>query len=141
MKKVYVIGSLRNEEVPLVGNALRDAGYEAFDDWHGGGPEADDKWREYEQVRRRSYAEALYGEAARNIFEFDKRHLDQSDAAVLVMPAGKSAHLEVGYMVGQGKRTYVLFDGVPDRWDVMYLFCTKVVFSVDELLTELKNGL
>ena len=42
MSKIYTIGSLRNEKVPLIANALRDAGHEVFDDWYGAGPEADD---------------------------------------------------------------------------------------------------
>lgn len=140
MTKVYVIGSLRNQKIPQVGNILRAEGFDAFDDWFGGGYEADDKWRDYEEARGRGYDEALYGEAARNVFDFDKRHLDECDVGVLVMPSGKSAHLEVGYLAGQGKRTYVLFDGIPERWDVMYLFCTRVVFSITELLELLGNN-
>ena len=39
---IYIIGSLRNPNVPQIGNTVRAAGFEAFDDWHGTGPEADD---------------------------------------------------------------------------------------------------
>ncbi len=137
--KVYLIGSLKNERIPQVGNAIRNLGIEAFDDWYGGGPEADDKWQEYEKIRGRHYQEALYGEAAQNIFLFDKRHLDACDAGVLIAPAGKSGHLELGYLAGQRKRTYVLFDGEPERWDVMYQFCDKVFFSIDDLLLEMEG--
>lgn len=137
--KVYLIGSLRNPRIPLVGNALRELSIEAFDDWFGGGPEADDKWQEYEQLRGRHYREALYGEAAQNIYQFDKRHLDACNAGVLIAPAGKSGHLELGYLSGQGKRTYVLFDGEPERWDVMYQFCDNVFFGLEELINELRE--
>lgn len=137
--KVYIIGSLRNEEIPSLGNALRRIGITAFDDWHGAGPEADDFWKSYEVSRGRGYEEALYGEAARNTFDFDKRHLDECDAGVLVMPAGKSAHMEIGYLVGKGKRAYILFDGYPERWDVMYLFATRVFFTEAALVAELKE--
>lgn len=136
--KVYLIGSLRNPRIPQIGNAIRELGIEAFDDWHGGGPEADDKWQEYEQTRGRHYKDALYGEAARNIFEFDKRHLDAANVGVLIAPAGRSGHLELGYLSGQGKNTYVLFDGEPERWDVMYQFCTNVFFTENDLLMELR---
>lgn len=139
MPKIYLIGSLRNAAIPTVGNALRAEGYEAFDDWHAVGPEADDKWREYEKLRGRSYAEALKGAAARNTFEFDRRHIDTSDAAVLVAPAGKSAHLELGYVLGCEKPGFVLFDGEPERWDVMYLFATGVAFNVKQLLALLNT--
>jgi nucleoside 2-deoxyribosyltransferase len=55
------------------------------------------------------------------------------------MPGGKSAHLELGYMIGQGKPCYVFFDKEPERWDVMYQFAKDVFFSKEELLAELKK--
>lgn len=138
VKSVYLIGSLRNDSIPLVGNRLRESGYEAFDDWYGAGPEADDKWQEYENLRGRGYKEALAGRAAQTVFHFDKENLDRCDAGVLVLPAGKSGHIEFGYMAGRGKPAYVLFDKVPERYDVMYNFATDIFFSVDELLEGLK---
>jgi len=139
MKSVYIIGSLRNEKIPQVGNTLRDHGWDAFDDWYGAGHEADDKWRDYENLRGRSHQEALYGFAAKHVFEFDKRHLDRCDLAVLVMPAGKSGHLELGYFVGSGKPGFILFDAVPERYDVMHQFANEVFYSVDEMLVKLEN--
>jgi len=137
-RSIYVIGSLRNPEIPKIGNALRQAGFDAFDDWWGAGKFADDSWKEYEQERGRTYQEALQGYAARQIFAFDKMHLDRCDMAVLVYPAGKSAHLELGYAVGKGKKTFVLVDN-PDRWDVMLQFADEVVFSLEELLEKLNE--
>ena len=107
-----------------------------FDDWHGAGPKADDHWQEYETIRGRSYAEALTGAAAQNTYSFDLRHINHADMAVLMLPAGKSGHLEFGYMMGQGKPGLIYFsDGVPERWDLMYLFATSVHFT-DESLFE-----
>lgn len=140
MKKAYIIGSLRNDRIPDIANAIRqEVGLDVFDDWFGAGPEADDKWQEYEQRRGRHYSEALYGHAASNITGFDKHHLDAADIGILVMPAGKSGHLEIGYMTGQGKFTYILMDGEPERWDVMYHLCTRVFFDVDSLIEELRR--
>lgn len=138
-QSVYLIGSLRNPSVPWISDALRKAGFEVFDDWHAFGPEADDHWKRYEQARGRSHREALEGEAAKNAFNFDKRHIDASDIGVLVMPCGKSGHLELGYMLGRGKPGHIVFpDGeLEDRWDVMHLFATSVSFSTDELLEKL----
>lgn len=139
MSKIYLIGSLRNPVIPALGVTLRALGHEVFDDWFGAGHEADDKWQEYEQVRGRHYSEALYGYAAQTIFNFDKTHLDHSDTGILVLPAGKSGHLELGYLAGQGKRTYIYFpDGEPERWDVMYQFATGVAFSEDELCAKIQ---
>ncbi len=134
--KVYLIGSLRNPVVPEVAGKLRQAGVDCFDDWYSAGPEADDKWKEYEQGRGHNYLQALDGLAAGHVYEFDKLHLDQSDAVVLLLPAGKSGHLELGYSIGRGKPGYILLDS-PDRWDVMYKFATKVFDKVDELVEKL----
>lgn len=134
---IYVMGSLRNAQVPVIGNALRAAGHGVFDDWFAAGPEADDKWQEYEKARGRTYAEALDGLAAHHVFSWDRTWLSVCDVGVLVLPAGASAHLELGWMIGRDKRGFILMDGEPERYDVMRKFAT-VVFSVDELIERLK---
>jgi hypothetical protein len=54
----------------------------------------------------------------------------------LILPAGKSGHLELGYMIGKGKLGYILLED-PDRWDVMYQFSSGVFYELDELIQEL----
>jgi len=120
---------------------LRALGYDVFDDWFAPGPEADDFWQSYARNRGQSYKEALGDYHARHVFEFDKFHLDRADAAVLVMPAGRSAHIELGYMAGKGKPVYVLFDNEPERYDIMYNFATDVFFDTGELCAALKEEL
>lgn len=138
MSKIYLIGSLRNPKVPEVAKRLRNEGHEVFDDWFAAGPEADDYWQRYEQDRGHNYKEALAGYAANHVYHYDRSHLDRNEMAVLVLPAGKSGHLELGYMIGQGKPGYILFDEqMPDRWDVMYLFASGVFFKLDDLVQEL----
>ena len=141
MSVIYLIGSLRNPELPKLGNILRAQGHEVFDDWFGAGPEADDYWQKHEKQRGSSYYDALHGHAAENVFKFDKRHIDRCDTVVLVMPAGKSGHLELGYAIGAGKRGFVYFHEEPDRWDVMYHFAIHsggdVAFSTNQLLEKL----
>ena len=75
MPVLYLIGSLRNPEIPLIGVRLRSLGYDVFDDWAAAGPIADDSWRDYEIARGHSYSQALQGWAARHVFEFDLFHL------------------------------------------------------------------
>jgi len=137
MKSIYLIGSLRNPVVPEVGRRLREAGYDAFDDWYAAGPTADDCWQAYEDERGHTYDEALDGYAAQHVVAFDRHHLDRCDYGVLIMPAGKSGHIELGYMTGQGKPTFVLFDKTPERYDVMYALTWGICFSVDALINRL----
>lgn len=137
MSSIYLIGSLRNPQIPIIGDYFRSVGFEVFDDWFAAGPIADDSWQEYEKGRGKTYPEALKGYAARHVFDFDLHHLNRCDTAVLVLPAGRSGHLEFGFLIGQGKKGYVLFDKEPDRWDVMYQFATGVYFDKESLAKDL----
>lgn len=136
---IYIIGSLRNPKIPEVANKIQSAGVEAFADWYQPGPEADDYWKKYSQGRGWTYEQSLKSHGADQIFDFDRSHLDRTDAAVLIAPAGKSAHLELGYTIGRGKPGFILFDGEPERWDVMVKFATQIFFSIESLLAELKE--
>ena len=136
MKSIYLIGSLRNPEIPSISDALRIQGYEVFDDWYAAGPEADDAWKAYSQARGEDYKTALNGHAAKHVFDFDKYHLDRCDGAVLVYPAGRSCGIEFGYVLGRGKPGWVLLDS-PDRWDVMVQFATGWHFDIDGLIVAL----
>ena len=137
--RIYLIGSLRNEKVPRVAQMLRAAGHEVFDDWYAAGPEADYYWQRYEQEERKhTYTEALLGYPANHVFGYDRFHLDRCNIGVLLLPAGKSSHLELGYMIGQGKRGFIVMMEEPERFDVMYKFAT-VVQSLPELLNRLER--
>ena len=137
---VYLIGSLRNPKVPEIANEIRASGYDVFEDWYAAGPTADDCLLAYEKARGHSTAQALKGYAAQHIFEFDKYHLARADAAVLVLPAGKSGHLELGWFLGGGKPGYILLDEEPPRIDLMYQFATGVFSTMEELIGALDGG-
>lgn len=137
---VYCIGSLKNPLIPEVANRLRQAGYDAFDDWWSSSEDCDDWWQAHEKQRGRSYREAINGYHAWNVFRFDKLHLDRCDAGVLIMPAGRSGHAEFGYLAGQNKPVFVLWLAEPEKFDVMHLFSTQLCFSVEELLSALKGA-
>ena len=136
---IYLIGSLRNPKVPEIAKRLRQEGIEVFAEWFAAGPEADDYWKAYEQSQGYSYIEALSRPAAKNVFAFDRTNLDRSSTVVLVLPAGRSGHLELGYGIGSGKPGYILLDD-PDRWDVMYQFATGIYADLDILVKELKKN-
>lgn len=141
MYTIYLIGSMRNPKIPQIANELRQQGYDIFDDWYAPGPEADDYWQSYAKTRGQSYKEALNDHHARHVYLFDKTHLDRANAAILVMPAGRSGHMELGYMVGRGKPAFVLFEEEPERFDIMYQFASDVAFSMEDLLTALDTYL
>jgi len=136
---IYLIGALANPEIPHIATKLRSEGFDVFDDWWSAGPLADSYLLDYAKKRNLNYKAALQTYAAKHIFEFDKLHLDRCDTAIMVMKAGKSAHLELGYAAGRGKKTYILFDKEPSRVDIMYQFANNIFFNVEELIDELKK--
>jgi len=125
---------MRNPRVPEIAQALRAIGWDAFDDWYSPGPETDDRWQAYEKARGRTFREALAGYHARHAFALDEQHIDRCDAGLLVLPAGKSAHIELGVFRGAKKPRYILMDGEPERFDLMYCYATEIFTSVDEML-------
>jgi nucleoside 2-deoxyribosyltransferase len=139
MKSFYLAGSLRNPRIPEFANQIVAEGYEVFADWFNPGPAADDYHRDYARARGWSYRQFLEGPAAKNIFDFDKYHMSRCDALVLLMPAGKSAHLELGYTLGQGKPGYIVFEEEPERYEIMVQFATQIFFSRQEFLDFLKE--
>jgi hypothetical protein len=138
--QIYLIGSLKNRSIIDLTTKLTDEGFDIFSDWLCPGPDADDFLRDYYKARGYSYKQALASPAAQNIFQFDKKHIDESAAAVLVMPAGKSAHLELGYVAGQGKPAIYYMEEEPERYDIMVNFCSHICIGYDDLLDTLKNG-
>lgn len=137
--KVYLISALKHSGVVHLGNKLRKLGFDVFDDWYAAGPEADDYWAKYEKARGRTYTEALEGWHAKHVFALDYQHLLQADVGILLLPASRSAHLEAGFLAGQGKPVFVLMEEGQDRWDVMYLLLTKVFTDEDDLLEHMKE--
>jgi hypothetical protein len=131
-KCLYLIGSLRNERIPELANKIRkdNPDVEVFDEWYSAGPRADDHWKDHQRSKGLSYQEALRGYAAKNVFDFDRRHLDRSTHALLVLPAGKSGHMEIMYAAyGVGAKTGILLEEEDVRWDVMYQFIPTILNS------------
>lgn len=140
MSYVYLMGSMQNPRIPELANELEASGILCFDSWYSPGPDTDVRWREHSQLRGRSYIEALADPHAQTVFRFDKHWIDGAAAAVLVAPAGRSAHLELGYVIGQGKPGFILLDSPdPERWDVMSLFATAVFDDPLALTATLKE--
>ena len=141
MTVLYLIGSLRNPELPNIALRIRELGFEVYDDWYSVGPEADDRWKDYEEARQRSYLSALEGYHARQTFEMDRYHLNRAHGGVLILPAGKSGHLELGYLTGQKKPGFVLIppDQTPDRYDIMTCFGEVICNSLGSLLSEIQT--
>lgn len=79
----------------------------------------------------------LKSNTVQTIFKYDMEGLKKSKNLLLVLPAGKSAHIEAGVAYGLGKRCYAI--GEYDLTDSLYLIFDKIFANEDELLDFLKN--
>ena len=138
-KVIYLIGALKNWKVIDIAKKLRTEGFEVFDSWISPGPEADEYLRKYSKRRGLSHKEIMNDWSVKHIFEFDKFHLDRCDIAIMVMPCGKSGHIEFGYSVGKGKKSYILFNKEPNKYDIMHRFANDIFYDLNELIKELKK--
>lgn len=68
----------------------------------------------------------------KDIFETDMTALKNSDALVLLLPAGKSAHMEAGTAYGLGKQTIVI--GEQKETESLYLIFDEFYDSIDHFI-------
>ena len=66
-------------------------------------------------------------------FAADFGAMEKADTFVLVLPCGKSAHLELGWAVGAGKRTAILLED-PVEPELMYKMADYLAPSLFDLL-------
>mgnify|MGYP005810241415 CR=1 FL=1 len=141
MSKIYLASSWRNENQPAVVELLREAGHEVYDFRNppGGIPNGF-RWSEidpdWEAWSAKAYREKLQTPLAQRGFNSDFEGMKWADVGVLLLPCGRSAHLELGWMAGAGKRTIILTrDG--QEPELMALLAGEICVSIAELLTSL----
>jgi len=141
--RIYVTSSWRNEtRQQAVVAALRAAGHDVYDFRNPAPGDHGFSWRQCadsEQLKdpRRFRDEVLEHPVALAGFDKDMRALDSADATVLVLPCGRSAHLELGYAVGDNQRTIVLLDDPMSEPELMYLMCDELCTTVEEVVQKL----
>jgi hypothetical protein len=128
---IYVASSWRNRYQPDVVQALVAAGHAVYDFRKDGfgWSSIDPNWKQW---TRPAYAEALKHPLAEKGFKRDRDALVQADTCVLVLPAGRSAHLEAGCFVNKRLIIYMPEEQEPE---LMYKLAEKIVFSLPELVT------
>ena len=102
--KVYVASSWRNPTQPHVVEQLRRAGHDVYDFRHPAPGDDGFRWvdvdPQWEQWTPAQYRAQLEHPLAIQGYYADLNALQAADAVVLVMPCGRSAHLEAGYARG-----------------------------------------
>ena len=139
VRKVYVASSWRNADQPRIIELVRGAGHQIYDFRN---PSADDTgfhwshidlaWQSWSLIAyiRRLTNHPLAARGYRN----DIDALNWCDTCVLLLPCGRSAHLEAGYAAGQGKRLIIYLSRDRFEPELMYLMSDGLVTSDGALL-------
>lgn len=142
MARVYVASSWRNTYYPEVVTRLREAGHEVYDfrnPPHGG---SGFHWTDIDKNAPNwsfdEYEKGLHHPLAERQFKADMEALNWADTCVIVLPCGRSAHTEAGWMAGAGKRVIVYIPEMIEP-ELMYKLFAGVAGDYDELVN-LVNG-
>jgi nucleoside 2-deoxyribosyltransferase len=141
MRKIYLASSWRNTNQPLAIQMLRDEGHEVYDFRNPSPDNTGFSWSEIDtdwlDWTPKYFIEALAHPIAINGFYHDKTALDWCDTCILLLPCGRSAHLEAGYAIGKGKPTLIVLDNNRFEPELMYLLADKVVSDITQMLPAL----
>ena len=139
--KIYVASSWRNNRQSEVVKALRAEGHEVYDfknpepytgfSWS----ELDPNWQEW---TNKEYFEALNHPRAVQAFNSDFDAMKWADVCVLIMPCGRSAHTEAGWMQGQNKPTIVLIEDKAEP-ELMYKIFSLITDSLEDAISYLQT--
>lgn len=141
MRRIYVASSWRNDRLDVVIPALRRAGHDVYDFRADGGFGWSQIDPEYEmagfesQTPAQTYLRLIEHPIAQAGFTRDFEHMEWADTFVLVLPCGKSAHLETGWAAGRGIETFVLLED-PMQPELMYGLLGTLCADLPELLSE-----
>lgn len=139
-KKIYLASSWRNIHQPEVLVALR--GYHDVYDFRN--PKEGDSGFHWEEIDKRwqywtrsEYRVALSNPLANSGFKSDFDAMKWADTCVLLLPCGRSAHLEAGYFVGAAKPLHIYLADPQTEPELMYKMATGIHCTMDELINAL----
>ena len=137
MANIYVASSWRNPYYPEIVNRLRAEGHDIYDfrnPPHGGNGF---RWTDVDpnafSWTFQEYAEGLHHPLAERQFAADLEALEWADTCVLVLPSGRSAHTEAGWMAGAGKRVIAYIPEMVEP-ELMYKLFDRVTGSLEDLV-------
>lgn len=129
---IYLASSWRNAEQPDAVRRLRAEGHTVYDFRDSEGfswSEIDPAWQSWTVEEWKA---ALAHPLAKRGFGRDLEAMRKCDACILLLPAGRSACLELGWCAGAGKLTIVVL--APGDPDLMVRLADHVATSLDEAI-------
>lgn len=137
--KIYVASSWRNEFQQMVVELLRELGHEVYDFKKPHGKEAGFSWSDIDPLWQswtpEEFKARLQHPLAEEGFTSDFKAMMWADCCVMVLPCGRSANTEAGWMKGAGKQVYV-FQHLKQEPELMYRMYDGIITSMQELRQE-----
>lgn len=140
MKHDYFIGGRwRNHEmIREILQAVRAAGKTAYyfveNSYQGDGINLDANNGDVEKFMRNleTIKDWQTNPTFRKIFERDMNGIRESREVIIVLPAGLSAHMELGAAYGMGKKCYGI--GQPEKYETLYLMFDEIYPTAEAFL-------
>ena len=134
--KIYIASSWKNPYQPRVVEELRRLGHNVYDFRN---PKENNKgfhWSEidplWEYWTPEEYKQGLLHPIAESGFKLDFDAMNWADCCVMVLPCGRSANTEAGWMKGKGKPVYV-FMPIAQEPELMYKIYNEILTDLDQL--------
>ena len=134
---IYVASSFANPFQPEVIKELRNMGHDVYDFHKNPNTFSWDQINITQPANK--WNSTLYAEEMKSnldidsAFKLDYLAIQKADCCLLLLPCGKSAHLEAGLFKGQGKIVYALTLEKEIEPELMYKFFDKILTSIEEL--------
>lgn len=141
-RRIYLATSWKNPDYEWVLARLRREGFNVYDFKHPSPGVAGFAWdqidADWKNWAPEEYLRALFSRGPVDwAYQADKAGLDWADTCVLLLPSGRSAHLEAGYCVGRGKETFILMGDDEGQADLMNLLADGIFTYVGNLVDRL----
>lgn len=141
--KIYLASSWQNKEYEQVLNILRLEGYETYDFKHPENKELSSfDWekldKECDSWNCSDFRKALNHPETIKAFNKDFQAMQEADFCVLLLPCGRSAHSEAGWMKGNGKKVFILDLSENPKPELMYRMYDDYLTETMDLIERIK---
>ena len=138
-KTFFISSRWRNrDQVIDLTEKMRELGLRvlSFLEYH---PNREDVLLDPEKVMKRFESRFQDDEVVKQLSDLDLEHIRKADVVILLLPAGISAHMEIGYAYGLGKECILI--GKPEKTETTYCMFSKTFTTSKEFIEALKEAM